>query len=127
HERGNAHFSQILVLPVDQAREKGGYALHFQAVDEAHHCGFYFGGVAYGNQVGNWVHNYHGWFEVPYELVHTEQVHFKPEKSGARCVKMEQSIIKPGLEVDADGTHIAYDLAFRFLEGQIETSFAAQA
>ena len=103
------------------------HLIHFQEIHQPHQHRFDFGLIASDDETGQRINNHDLRFEGLDRFVHRRQVHFQARKRGAVRLELEQTFLHPRFQVDPDRTHIAHDLAGRFLEGKIEGTLAAPA
>ncbi|OOO01300.1 MAG: hypothetical protein USCGTAYLOR_02494 [Chromatiales bacterium USCg_Taylor] len=110
-----------------QAGEQGGDLLGLEEVDHPHQHRLGLGGRADVEERGDRVHDHHAGMELVGQLVECGQVHFQAVGGGAGGVEAQDALFQPGRQVQAEGAHVADQLALRLLEGEVQAALAAAA
>src|ERR1700679_208992 len=108
-----------------QVRQKSRHAPLLQEIDQANEHGVRIALVSRLDQAADWIKNDHSWLEILNDLVNNRQVHFQSIERGPAGMKLQKVFLRPLFQVQADRSHIANQLARRFLERKIEATLAA--
>ena len=112
---------------VGQAREQGRDPLGLEEVDQPHQHRLGLDGRAGAEERGDRVHDHHAGLELVDQLVEAGQVRFQAVGAGAGGVETQQAFLRPGRQIQADGAHVADELALGLLEGEVQAALAAPA
>ena len=89
----------------------------FQKIDQAEQHGLRIELAARRDQVADRVDDHHLVVELGNVLVHAGEVHLEAVKARTRRFDPQQALLQPRLDVDADRSHIARELRWRFFKG----------
>ena len=112
---------------VGQAREQGRDLLGLEEVDQPHQHRLGFDRRAGAEERGDRVHDHHAGLELVDQLVECGEVHFQAVGTGTGRVEAQQALLRPGLQIQADGAHVTDHLALGLLEGEVQAALAASA
>ena len=114
-----------LILDIDEAGADRGDFLGLHVIDKARKHGFDVFSYAHVYEVGDGVKDDNRRLEFIDVSEHIDEMHLQAEGHGTQGTNLEQSLIYPGPEVDANRAHVADDLAGGLLEGKPQAALAA--
>ena len=109
---------------IDQQRRN---LARFEKIDKPHDHRLRLPGRVALREVADRIDDDRGRLHALDELVDRHEMHFEAMHCRARGVKVQQAIVDPATEVEADGSHVADELRFRLFEREVQTPFAASA
>src|SRR5512134_2518788 len=80
-----------------------------------------------GGEIADGIDHHHSRVEVVDLPVHHREVHLETVLRRPGGMESKQALADPRLEVEADGSHVANELAEGFLEREVETPLAPPA
>ena len=128
HQRGNGALRGLKrAASAGQIGEQGRDLVHLQEVNDPQQHGANLLLRGHHAEIGDGVYHHDLGFELLDQVVHGHQVHFQAVHGATRRLEPQQAALHPGLQVQADGAHVAHDLARRLLEGVVETALPPPA